>query len=571
MAIASVLGILALLLLFCLLLASWSMMHLQFSQNLREDVRAEQLARAGVAQFAAMERLAAGKSDPLGNPRRSLAERYRGDNLFGDGGARLDGSVSVTFDPASADGTYSVDNSQSSVPAASCLDTGESKSIPPFGVSLILEIRQSGRASRFEAVMQRRWPYAVTSGAQLGIVNARGGGPPSFIEGRVLVVPGDREAPAVNRQPVGLAGLQYSAVLTRDTRVKDATGAVVVGGAAGDKTVGGGNRLEGDADFSTGFEPALGPLYPAVAFASGNLFKGRVRLDVASSDGLMEGLFPDFDRAPLDIRRLQVDPLPGWCEVYRRRGKNFYLLKEGINLCGGLPAEPDPDVTYVVEESGKVLIPGSFGNRLVPDSPPMPGDTAEVHMTNAELTLTDITVYVQGDLDLSGAGPPAPPTDPLEPPPPFTPPALKGSNATVAVQGDLIVNGGRLDAQEQGMVIFCHSLLMRATGLFKGLIMVRDGALFYPYDPAASEPPVVPDGPEQPDLQIQGGLVCGAAPLQVARLGVLEEGEAPEPLKDIRIIRGLTLFGTGVTYDPRYLTTLHQLGGFELKSLRRLR
>jgi hypothetical protein len=196
-------------------------------------------------------------------------------------------------------------------------------------------------------------------------------------------------------------------------------------------------------------------------------------------------------------------------------------------------------------------------------------------MTGAGIELHDCILYVQGNLDLSStAGHNS------------TLPTLRGTNATVIVDGTLIVSNGSVTGSTEGMVLMCRRLVSMAKGTYKGLIMVQKSAAFFPASPGD-------------ELDIQGGLVCGAGPMSIygvrpdtgggggpVIVGQGAGGRAPAspspgtalngkdgPVPGATLtqrvtLQGLHLWSTHLQYDPRYLKTLNRFGPTYLMSLR---
>jgi hypothetical protein len=152
------------------------------------------------------------------------------------------------------------------------------------------------------------------------------------------------------------------------------------------------------------------------------------------------------------------------------------------------------------------------------------------------LALNDCQLFINGDLELSDEIT----VDPLEPA--SAPPSLVGRNATLIVNGTLVLRSAILDAQDQGMVIFCRRLVMQAQGNFKS-------ALIEASDPSPSGPP----------LLIEGAIVCGGGPTVLR----LDESQALE-------VRGLNLSHARVLYDPQYLKALNPAADPQVIAFRRL-
>src|SRR6185436_8549078 len=126
----------------------------------------------------------------------------------------------------------------------------------------------------------------------------------------------------------------------------------------------------------------------------------------------------------------------------------------------------------------------SCGNRYIQ------GDPKNVFYTGAGIERHNCILFVDGNLDLSSTKPRAGGTAVI--------PALRGTNATIIVNGTLLLNNGSLSASKEGMVIYCRRLVTAAQGHYSGLIMVQKSAAICPAYPGAK-------------IEIQGGVVCGGS------------------------------------------------------------
>ncbi len=549
-AVATVLAGGVLLLIFCLLVATFCITQLDFSRNFREHAEGEQLARAAVAMIVGLETRNGQPNDPLGGG--DLAQRYHWQNLFGNDSARLGGSVSVGFSPDPARGYYSLDNHLGSQKAAGCLDRGTNRrSVPPYSVQFLMKVQSGGRTSWYDVILQKRWPYVVTTREPVTFTNAQKG-PPSLVTGKVLALPRGGKEVANPESPVLLNKAQFQGLAYQ--RYMQAEGGVSVGGFD--------NQLIGDVNFLRG----VGDLDPCVVAVDRpeNIWEGAARTSDGDPKRLLEDVMGQFARPPLSYSYLNVG------QPMYKTGPQLFLLDKDLTIMGTQPDGFDPaKFPGECAFGSDFLIDASLGNTYLPD-PKRDSDEKRVRMTKCSLNLQDTRLYIRGDLDLTG-----PRTDVGG----NNLPLLNGSNATLVVYGTLRVDGGILDAVDQGMVIYCERLIMKASGEYRGLITVRDCAVFYPeireVPQASGKLAEIMVG-----FKLHGGLIVGGKPVLV------QYDENPEKYMDgqemtvnpnevvkppvLATSYGVCMSGVTLEYDPAYLKTLHQFGDYELLSVRRV-
>lgn len=570
MAVATVLAGSVLLLAFCLLVASFSLTQLDFARNFREHTQSEQLARAALAQFIDAERRRDQPDDPLSG--QTLSQRYHWQNLFGaQDSQRLRGEAAIGFTPHRETGYYSLDNSQGSLFARSCLDQGNTKSVPPYSAQLLIRVKAGPRVQWFDALVQKRWPYVLASSEPVALAANRIGanpGPGSSVTGNLLCFPRVEGQP-LHRYPLALSDDQMNGVESHISAQEHA--GVTIGGrreASSSLSWSTGNRLIGNVDFVKR-DPRAGE--PAVAVGGGNTWKGTSRIDLDFPldflTSITAGPTPPEDWMYLSrsaggaLINSETDS-QGRQHLFRREEQPFYLMNQSLAIQDDLPAdhERDPSAHYAIGTA--FVLQGSMGNRYIP-RPLTVTDDRKVRIRPSRLMIKNSRLFVDGDLDLSG-----PLIDVGNNPQPL----LIGSNATLVVRGTLTIDGGMLDAVDQGMVIYCRRLLMKASGDYRGLIVVRDSALFYPEMRSVT----LGTGTVQQLKQftIRGGMVIGGGPVQVYQEeDNLENGsivQFPPPQIEPREFQGTGFFSLNLEYDPSYLQALHSYGQFQLYSLRRV-
>ena len=283
-----------------------------------------------------------------------------------------------------------------------------------------------------------------------------------------------------------------------------------------------------------------------VTVKEGNTLNGRARYDY-----WLNGENPADAPSREKMRELFTKPdTTGWGVSAFPRAKEIIIGKG--------PA-PDPLVstsgsstppTYLRAESGKLRINGSV------DPAGYDPDTSAGALyakamaeyyglpvsygVQGSLSLQDVALAVEGNLTLSNY-------------------VLKGSRATIIVDGTLTLDGGYLDAGDNGLVIFCRRLIMKAQGNFNGLIVAEKGAAIY--GAGAASPPAAPG------LIIKGGLLIGGTDLQVIGDPTLTDSNPPSGmLAGMRPLqmRGLMLSSCKLEYAPQYMRGLNNFGNYEV-------
>jgi hypothetical protein len=574
----------------CLALASLSMANLNLSSSFSTSNQALLIAQAAVAQFAQeSDRFYAdeGFSATGDSPRLpDWKTRFR-DPVFPTGASRFPGEAHITFDPS--DPYYSYDNSASSKPAAGWMDRGSSrKSVPPQSVDLIVSVAIGGTTHRYEATLRRRWPYVLCSAGQVKLmgtpprlhdpnvpeVNALN---PSIVLGPVYSVAGNATLSGVEADDEKVVPVSYDLadVIDMSKPRVDVDARVVVGMRAHARFNRNGhyydvaspaNELHGRVDVMQAISQD-----EALHVSVGNLQEGGVRTRVKP-----ENMFRALQRAlhtpplPEGTELPQDRPLgvpwgryfkllaPGEHYVFDRTRdtRYFYYIKRDITFPPPELSASSPGQGFEYNADRQFLIRGSAGNRYF--VPRIDHHGVETRSTKCGVRLDHCLLYVDGNLDLSSTEDASGNQVPVN---------LVGINATLIVNGNLILAGADIDAQDRGMVIYAKRLVGEARGHYRGLIMVqRAMALF---------PPRIPHLGDADDVQrltVTGGIVCGG---QDTRLVIADdpdwdttpghEGNPPS-----RVLQGLNLWSTTLEYDPQYLSTLHKFGPLTLMRLRRI-
>ncbi|MEW6283240.1 MAG: hypothetical protein AB1758_31820, partial [Candidatus Eremiobacterota bacterium] len=511
--------------------------------------RALLLARSGLAVFTANAR-ALDHEVKLGNLSAStyLTDQWPDTEILG--GCRIGFRPGLPY--------RSTDNSFSDMAAAGYLDRGTSnRSVPPYTVELILRTEIEGVVRLHRALVRRAWPYAAYVGSgPLVLCGTPDGSSPTVVRGRVYC-------------GYDGGGILFGAVSDPDldgarlwVARRELQGSVVVRVPA---AVSVGPKL----DYIPGFQPYSSlpgaPPAPSLAGEAPRWFE-------------VGGIQPDSSRPPNADRDVGVEN-PGnvlagsvdlqtalqlWSDanVDVRPGNTYtgstvyrYTLEDPLDRLD--PSPPDGSIavtglprvleegqdpagrpTYVLSRTVKFsaesnplggpagtryVVDGNLVSRLMWSGPSR--DSLRVESYPASLELENCTLHVKGDLDLWRPLPGGPGFESY----PET--VMRGSNATLVVEGSLMLGGARLDSKDRGMVLYARHLVMRTSGEFKGLIVARRSVS------------MLPDGDGR--LRMRGGIVCGGYP------GA--EG-----------IPGIVMRSVDLTYDPRYLKLLHELGQFRV-------
>lgn len=621
-----------LLLVICLSFATMSVLNLNLSSAYRNSTQCRFLAMAATTQvcseLASFRRQ--GWRSPLDAERPSLdlLERYR-KPVFAKGAENLPGEVVVTFDNDLDH--YSVDNLDSPYPAAGWTDRGsDRKSVPPFSLSLVIGARVSGQLTWFEAIVTRRWPFVVCTPGRFTLMGtldrrrlaAEGlaiDESPTQVRGAVyslldapsstiseLLRPSfDFTRPPMDDEAVGGGeeGLEKTAprslqredvlevgreVFDRVQYVPGDAGAVTVGGAIVGRFFDGEGILHESVRCDSRGNRLNGTVYSVadsaenvLDVAAGNHQRGGIRVGqhLTEVDAVLQRAF--IVEEPSDCTVLQPQPQarPPVKVATDAKGVDASTAEKSDVGVGGIAPPPSRmDAFYKLEKTlvlgsdnagepgfglargSRYRIPCSVGNRW--------REAGRYKESGAGLQISNALLYVDGNLDLSASSG-------EEGGNPF----LRGTNATIIVRGTLSLSSARIDALDQGMVIYAGRLVSEASGSLKGLLLVEKGALFFP-------PGGATDSSQR--LLIQGAIICGDSPTIVRRMadasiadGAVSPavGAAPSPSpvtstgstrQDEVITRGVCLWSTDLVYDARYLKSLHPMAPATVSVLRQI-
>ena len=284
-----------------------------------------------------------------------------------------------------------------------------------------------------------------------------------------------------------------------------------------------------------------------IVVKEGNTLNGRARYEY-----WLNGEDPSDSRARERMREVFTKPdTSDWPINNFARAKEIVIgtgpAPPNLTSASGLPTAP----IYVQAETGKIRFNGNFepdgydlntaAGRNYSDYYAQYFHLPDGYNVQGSLTLQDVSLSVDGNLSLQNY-------------------VLKGSKATLIVDGTLTLDGGYLDAGDNGLVIFCRRLIMKSQGNFNGLIVAEKGAAFYGAGAAAA--------PGQPGLHVKGGLLIGGTDLLVRGDPTLDgvpsdPGNLLAPIEALQM-RGVMLASCYLEYAPQYLRGLNNFGNYEV-------
>lgn len=523
------------LLIMGLTLASLSVADLSFASSFQRGLSDEFLARAAIQQFLSDDRRLRRRGfypPPARPPSVDWETHFRTNPVFPDGGKRLNGEVAITFDRSKP--YFSRDNTFGGAPVAGWVDQGGTTlSVPPQCVSLVIETRSAGRVSHFEAILQCRWPYAITSSAPVRM----GGSPPppdtmlrssSNVTGSILLldkplreeVPPPAEPALYREAPIRIFDQMYDTLAKTAVTADDAPVRLGFTFPMGDL---GGNVLNGRVDSKDGLAPVINEANPP------NQWNGRARSG-----------FSSLRQRQLIGQVFVFPPAPTYSDLADDAYKIDETTGQIVITKDVTFGDPDPNRGF-----SSYGIDGSLSNFYEADLPAPDPANPNVRLPappKPTLRLQNCSLFVNGDLDIALGG-------------------LKGDNSTLIVNGNVVVRDGSLDAADNGMVILCKSFCASATGVYRGLLLVRDCAVFC--EPVIEDPET---GGYIP-LDIRGAVVCGGGEVSLERMP--PPGITPPPTPPLKL-QGFNLCSAKFTWDPRYLNSLTGISDYELIRFRRL-
>jgi hypothetical protein len=585
-ALLAVLVLSALMLLLLLAFATSSTSNLSLTRLQVDGVRGDALARAAVQEFLVQLQQVQPPSDATQVP-PSVFEHFRHNQVLISRDSRLGCEARLL-----TEGRYrSLDNSLSSVPTQSCFDGPQQKSLPPFSLSLVMEIEAGRRTFLYEAFLQQVWPYALAAPGPIRVfgsevaqdmVGADGLGGETYFRGRqlggwrgtssiqgpVLASQSDLAPPPQNPggEPVSISEIFYSRLF---------------GFSKGHPSISfhsdlPNTRLQLGGEFSVlNYRPRTRISYNDSGTELRTTTWEAQTVGLRTENARIEGGIDLFENPcslgePVSTSEVYVAP----AAVHEGRVRNNFRFR-GLDpnsqpsrqMLAKMFVPPDTSTWTRIQNDELALLTGettlSSGRRVSGGSRVITIPTGQVRYEGdiklgtsdsdfPSLVLEDLALAVKGNVIL-GPGTSG------------DRPTLRGSNATLMVEGSLIVDNGQLDAGGNGMVIFCRDFIIKAQGRYNGLILSQRGGAFVGSDPG--EGSSVQAGDEASELVIRGGVIVGGRHLTV-------EGPPPhDPVlphlfPPIRL-DSLAMISTRIEYDPKYLRTVNQFGNFRLVAVQR--
>lgn len=594
------LALVALVLLVALAVATSTMSQLNLSARYAQRTQADNTARAAMSEFIIRVMQAPAPLD-ITAPAPPVLELFRGDPLLLSPRPPLEGMAVLRLERC-------VDNSGNASPVASWFDGGGKTSVPPYSVSVVYEVSLGSRKYLYESILQQRWPYALAATGPIQVTGRMGpevsGGvgsdlpsglwsAPSEVKGRILAmqtevgldgdpqpnetaggqirtptlvsettynalypyaqtggvsdsVPGPGQGPPTMQMLIHrlvLGGPLTLYVLT--TQMSGGENPVVTYSAiaypittVGAQILGSIDLLENLSSSAVIGTPASGP---SVRIHSGNTHRGSLR-----REHRLGGLDPKSVAGRQQMRRLFAKP-----DTSQWQALNINPAPhDSIKVVGG-QGTSEGDLYYAPGGKARVVLPplgvfrptktdrlgGYFPPAIGPAPPPHPIFSGQA---KGALMLENVALAVEGDMALEDY-------------------LLQGKNATLVVDGTLTLDGSYLDAGQNGMVIFCRRLVMRAQGEINGLIVAEKGAVLF--GGLARE-----DVPSQPGLIIRGGLLIGGNDLRIMP-PPSPSTDPPSTEANVRLPLNLTSFtmvSTRIEYNPKYLRSLNRCGPYEV-------
>lgn len=551
-------------------MASALMSHYNLAVRSRDSAQADWFARAGVAEFVhRCEQITQNQANIASQP-EPILPKFRGQTVLLTPSSHVPATVTLLLDGP----RNSRDNSLSPLQAQSSFDSGDRKSIPPFSLDLVLRVEWGGRTFLYEALVQQRWPYAVTAPGpilvcgkcddpladQTGLMAAsevRG----SILATQVPVAPSqaplivfDKEQEELYKMlcPFSNAFQENKVQLSRQQRVN-------VGGDVETyrfvaKTVEGeegsqvnieavelvlgkalptsGALLKGDACTYENGEPPVPDSDQLFSIDAKSKMTGQMRPNVR-----LNGLDPRAPATQAKLRELFLPP-PGtgaWKDIsstlaaeYKWKpdeGRLDDVIHRNVTM-SDKPGNSTADTLWIQVEGGKARCAKFRCDRLLT-------------LDHCSLAC-DKDFYVSHEtIEREAKGP-----------------VLRGENSTLVVGGMLMIDGGEVYAGGNGMVIWADHFLIRASGTYHGAIVSPNGGAFFGQTETAT-----------PGLHLRGALLIGGH--EILFTGRQRKGENNEDLWGfpIRALGTFTLASTSVQYDPQYLRGLNQFAGYHLQAL----
>ena len=546
-------------------IAALSSMSLNVTAQMLGRARAETLARSVVAQLRwELDQRVWNRTYPniphafpdMAYARDALRKRFATLPLFPDQEQQAQGDEMHAWVDFNRPDWYSVDNLFSPTPTGGWADRGTTRtSVPPFSVDLVIttgvgdDPDHARDVRHFEAVISRVWPYAAYGVYASTLVNGASQIRGSVYDFASTVQIGSAALTDAPANACDVRGDIYSGLPQTDTPVKLLN-----------TTLSGHVRYDVPGWGMSEVHPNPMSLFDVTKL----LLPFADPLDATSTAEPLAVIYQplptgDFRRyttvaefqAMLGHQWPGTIPIP---EAYLHQTNN---LLNKVTIWRGSPLQPLTDLNPY---RGRIDFRAPFsqhrpiakgetdiyaGARVMVDSMTLengyyftPSLTNHFAVVSGEKTVEDLwtgnprgpatmrlnnaVLRVDGDLDVRD---------------------LWGDNSTLQVNGDLYLNGGRLEAGNKGMLIIADNVIMETHGDFRGLIAARKNLVLQPLKTGER-------------LSMRGAVLCGGQ-----RSGYTPLDASGQACGEINTSAGsLIISSTALQYDCKYTRALNRLG-----------
>lgn len=582
-ALATVLAVVAVLLIIGLAMGTLSILSLRFQQKRADALRSELAARGALARVLATIYAADSKRNlnPLQPEISPLEDLFPGLVSYEDG----EYTTTLHFDPAQD--YYSRDNMTGDSASLGSLDHDGIPRIPSFSLDLILRVAGPNNTRTYRAILKKVWPYAVfvnrgpivlmgqpkheprlsfdkpsrvegdvftswqgnmaaggteSVGYGLGLIDtprkllanveAGSGYQPRSRPNHPLILGMDLgyNSPPVRRDIERIPGFTFYRYFDGDIDAELNSFQKDVSFGAGEPYFADrGNRLEGDFYYDHDLEVKVEPVYvgePGDNTMSGSSIERRApNLDpLAGIRGDGSSPVKGFEDEQFEVLRLakvqSSESAVAWAAYLKP------LLGEWSWKQFEILGEQEDEPFFLDRTLRLTRSENSTGGRVRSHY------TVQGSVTNRsvmfEKTRKELFVREsQAGLDLQGIvlhvrGDLDLSADGLG-----RPIDISGAGATLIVEGQLVLGNAQIHAEDQGFVVYARDIVLKGGGKFFGLMIAENSMTIL--SQAGSS------------LEIEGGVLCGGR-------------------------GGITLRGAQIKHEPRYLKAINAGGDFYLSS-----
>lgn len=529
-------------------LVSSLLSHFSLAVRYRDTAQADACARAGVNEFVYRCQEYQAENDITTVP-PSVLQRFEANPILLEPSRHLSARATLLLK-----GTYaSRDNSLSPNPGQSCFDAPGRTSIPPYSLDVVMKLEMGSRTFLYQALVQQRWPYALTAPGTIRVLGQAATGSPyalSRVKGSVLAFQADAAGESISAGgDLGVDKELYGLLLPYSDQPE--------------------NWFTGPLKPMNEARIVIGG--PVTAFRLNNRDNENpidLLPPMPTQNAKIQGNADTFENSETDTPKLTDQPvLVGANSVHIGQVRPNHRMGESDPRSAGARARMEklfsfPDTANwkdIQSEVDEKLSRDEIRQLIITSNAAYPVTSPNqcvIYVEGGkarfkELALAGFINLIIDNCSLSIAGNLSLRRNPLDPAS-MKQDLLIGTNATLIVKGDLLIDQGNLDAADNGMVIMANRFLIRAHGLYRGTIIGREGGVFFgDLEETSSEP----------DLSIHGAVLVGGNRLRFAGPGTALDGFPARNLKQF------TLNATEIVYDAQYLRGLNQYGSFYLQQL----